>query len=92
MNKTDHQWLSDELRHLTGLIVFDEYQQGAVNALALNLDNQLAKTRNVRQRLALEKAHVMTRDAYICARDGEEEAASDMLGVAQHWMGKAAPD
>lgn len=91
MNQADYTFFSKELSHLAGLIEYNNYDEGALNALAVGIDNHLAKVRNIRQRLTLAKCQTMVRDAHLCARDGEDEAASDMLGVAQYWLGKAAP-
>lgn len=91
MTHQDHQWLTIELNTYANQIDFDAVDEGAIHSLAINLDNTQANVRDIRIRLALQKAQALVRDAHYCISQGEEEVACEMLGLAQYWLCKAAP-
>lgn len=91
MTHQDHQWLTLELERYVDVIDFQPQDEGAIHSLAINLDNAQAQVRDIRVKLALQKAQALVRDAHACIRDQEDEVACEMLGLAQYWLHKAAP-
>lgn len=91
MTAQDHEWLTLELERYVDVIDFHAGDEGAIHSLAINMDNAQAQVRDIRQKLALQKAQALVRDAYHCITAAEDEAACEMLGVAQYWLAKAVP-
>lgn len=91
MTSQDHEMLTWELERYLGVIDFNPADQGAIHSLALNIDNAQAQVRDVRVKLALQKAQALVRDAHACIRDNEDEVASEMLGLSSYWLNKAVP-
>lgn len=91
MTLEDYQSYSHELERYADLIDFNIYDEGGIHSLAINLDNAQAQVRDIRVKLALQKAQALVRDAHYCIVQGEDEAACEMLGLAQYWLHKAAP-
>lgn len=91
MTREDHQLLTYELERYLDVIDFNSRDEGAIHSLSLDMDNAQAQARDIRVKLALQKAQALVRDAHACIRDDEDEIASEMLGVAGYWLHKAIP-
>ena len=91
MTPQDHEWLTHELERYADVVDFMPNDNGAIHSLAINMDNAQAQVRDIRVKLALQRAQALVRDAHHCLVQGEDEVASEMLGLAQYWLAKAKP-